>query len=66
MAQQDNYELVMDNTRTVTEAAHKGGVITGRNGAFILADWQGALHVLLDASLQERIRRAAEESGIDE
>lgn len=65
MAQQDNYELVMDNTRTVTQAAREGGVITGRNGAFILADWPGALHVLLDAPLQQRIQRAAEESGID-
>lgn len=64
MAQQDNYELVMDNTRTVTEAAREGGVITGRNGAFILAEWPGALHVLLDGPLQERIQRAAEESGI--
>ena len=65
MAQQDNYDLVMDNTRTVTEAAREGGVITGRNGAFILAEWPGALHVLLDAPLQQRIARAAEESGID-
>ena len=65
MAQQDNHDLVMDNTRTVTEAAREGGVITGRNGAFILAQWPGALHVLLDGPLQERIQRAAEESGID-
>lgn len=65
MAQQDDYELVMDNTRTVTQAAREGGVITGRNGAFILADWPGSLHVLLDAPLEDRIRRAAEESGID-
>jgi cytidylate kinase len=64
-AQQDNYELVMDNTRTVTEAAREGGVITGRNGALILADWPGALHVLLDAPLQLRVERAASESGID-
>jgi cytidylate kinase len=65
MAQRDNYDLVIDNTRTVTNAAREGGVITGRNGAFILAEWPGALHVLLDGPLQERIQRAAEESGID-
>jgi cytidylate kinase len=65
IAQRDNYDLVMDNTRTVTDAAREGGVITGRNGAFILAEWPGALHVLLDGPLQERIERAAEESGID-
>ena len=49
----------------VIEAAREGGVITGRNGALILADWPGALHVLLDGPLQQRIERAAEESGID-
>jgi cytidylate kinase len=64
MAQQDNHQLVMDNTRTVTAAAREGGVITGRNGALILAEWPGALHVLLDGPLEQRIRRAAAESGI--
>jgi len=64
-AQRDNYELVMENTRLVTEEARQGGVIVGRNGALILADWPGALHVLLDGPLQRRIERAAEESGID-
>ena len=65
MAQQDNHALVLDNTRTVMHAARAGGVITGRNGALILADWPGALHVLLDAPLEQRVQRAAEESGID-
>jgi cytidylate kinase len=65
MAQQDNYALVMDNTRVVTEQARAGGVITGRNGALILADWPGALHVLLDGPVEQRVARAAEESGID-
>jgi cytidylate kinase len=65
MAQQDNHALVLDNTRTVLQAAQAGGVITGRNGALILAKWPGALHVLLDAPLQQRVERAAKESGID-
>jgi cytidylate kinase len=64
-AQRDNYELVMENTRTVQEQARAGGVIMGRNGALILADWPGALHVKLDGPLQQRIERAAKESGID-
>ena len=38
-------------------------MITGRNGAVILADWPGALHVLLDGPVQQRIERAAAESG---
>lgn len=63
-AQQDNYDLVMENTRVVIGEAQQGGVITGRNGALILADWPGALHVLLDGPLQQRIERAAEQSGI--
>jgi cytidylate kinase len=32
---------------------------------FILADWPGALHVRLDGPLEQRIARAAQESGID-
>jgi cytidylate kinase len=65
LAQRDNYELVIQNTRFVKEAALEGGVIVGRNGAFILADWPGALHVRLDGPLEQRIARAAKESGID-
>ena len=61
----DTYELVAANTRYVQEAAQEGGVIVGRNGAFILADWPGALHVRLDGPLEQRIARAAQESGID-
>ena len=60
-----NYELLAANTRYVEEAAREGGVIVGRNGAFILADWPGALHVKLDGPLEQRIARAAEEGGID-
>lgn len=61
----DTYELVAANTRYVEESAREGGVIVGRNGAFILADWPGALHVRLDGPLDQRIARAAQESGID-
>jgi cytidylate kinase len=65
MAQQDKYDLVMENTRKVVEDARQGGVIIGRNGALILADWPGALHVKLDGPLSQRIERAAQDSGID-
>ena len=63
-AQRDNYELVMENTREVVESARQGGVIMGRNGALILADWPGALHVKLDGPVQARLERIAETSGI--
>ena len=65
MAQRDDYELVLENTRIVQEQANQGGVITGRNGAFILADRPGALHIMLDGPLAQRIERAARDAGID-
>ena len=64
-AQRDDYELILENTRIVQQQATQGGVITGRNGAFILASWPGALHVKLDGPLAQRIERAARDSGID-
>lgn len=64
MAQRDNYDLVMENTRMVEQQAREGGVITGRNGALILADWPASLHVKLDGPLNQRIERAAADSGI--
>ena len=62
--QRDNYDLVMQNTATVQQWARTGGVIVGRNGAYILADWPTALHVKLDGPLEQRIARAAEDAGI--
>ena len=65
IAQQDDHAVVLQNTREVIQAATEGGVIVGRNGAMILAEWPGALHVLLDGPLQQRIERAAQAGGID-
>jgi len=64
MAQRDDYDVVMENTRVVQQEAHEGGVIMGRNGALILAHWPAALHVKLDAPLEQRVERAAREAGI--
>lgn len=64
MAQRDDHELVLRNTRWVTDAARSGAVIVGRNGAFILARWPGALHVRLDADVRRRVERAARTDGI--
>lgn len=63
-AQRDRYDLVVQNTAQVEQWARAGGVIVGRNGAFILADRPGALHVMLDGPLEQRIVRAAQEAGI--
>ena len=65
-AQQDNYELIMENTREVIESAREGGVIVGRNGALILADWPAALHVKLDSPLRQRLERVAQQTGASE
>src|SRR5438270_12474535 len=65
MAQRDDYELVLENTRIVQEEANQGGVITGRNGAMVLANRPRALHVMLDGPLAQRIERAARDAGID-
>ena len=65
MVQQDKHDLVVENTRKVVEDARQGGVIIGRNGALILADWPVALHVKLDGPVRQRIERAAKDSGID-
>jgi len=64
MAQRDDYDLVMLNTRNVQEEARQGGVILGRNAALILANRPAALHVILDGPLNQRIERAARDSGI--
>jgi cytidylate kinase len=64
MAQRDDYDVVMANTRRVQQEARQGGVITGRNAALILANRPGALHVKLDGPLAQRVERAARESGI--
>ena len=65
-AQRDRYDLVVQNTAQVEQWARAGGVIVGRNGAFILADRPGALHVMLDGPLEQRIVRAAQEAGISQ
>lgn len=62
--QRDRYDLVMDNTGRVQRWAREGGVMVGRNAAFILADWPGVLHLQLDGPVERRIERAAKEAGI--
>jgi hypothetical protein len=65
LAQADDHDLVLQNTRVVKEQAREGGVIVGRNGALILANQPATLHVMLDGPVRQRIERAARESGID-
>ena len=64
VAQRDRYELAVENTRIVQEEAAQGGVVMGRNGAVILAGRPASLHVLLDGPVEQRVARAAEETGI--
>ena len=62
--EQHRQELVEENLRQVQGCAHLGGVMVGRHGALLLADRPHTLHVLLTGSVEDRIERAATESGI--
>lgn len=57
-------ELIEENLRQVQGCAHLGGVLIGRHGALLLADRPNTVHVLLIGSVEDRIGRAATESGI--
>jgi glucuronide carrier protein len=57
-------ELIDENRRQVQDCDHLGGVMIGRHGALLLADRPNAVHVLLTGSVEDRIERAAAESGI--
>jgi len=48
----------------VNRFADEGGVILGRNGAFLLHDRPGSLHVKLVGRLEDRVANAARISGI--
>lgn len=48
----------------VTSHAETGGVIQGRNGAYILRDRPNTLHVKLDGKPEKRVERAARLAGI--
>jgi cytidylate kinase len=65
LAQEQDAEMVDENTRIVKEAGARGVVMLGRNGALILGDIPTALHVQLDAPVEVRIARAAKEEGLD-
>jgi hypothetical protein len=57
-------QLIAENHRQVQGCAHLGGVMIGRHGALLLADRPNTVHVLLTGSVEDRIERAAAESGI--
>jgi cytidylate kinase len=62
--QQQKYDLVMSNNRTVWDDASEGGVIVGRNATVVLASRSNTVHVLLTGTVEDRVERAARESGI--
>lgn len=65
LAQAQDAEMVEENTRLVKEAAARGVVMLGRNGALILGDIPTALHVQIDAPVAVRVARAAQEERLD-
>jgi len=64
-AEQESWvDLAAENTKIVRDEAAIGGVILGRNGAFILQDEPRALHVKLDGHPKARAEHAARLKGI--
>ncbi|MFZ0530510.1 MAG: cytidylate kinase family protein, partial [Propionicimonas sp.] len=59
------YDLVVENNRTLFQATASGGVVLGRNATVVLAENPRALHVKLDGPVETRVARAAAEAGID-
>lgn len=57
-------DVARDNREIVTEEARVGGIILGRNGAFLLNDIPGSLHVKLVGPVEARVTRGAELAGI--
>lgn len=57
-------ELAAQNTKLVRDEAAAGGVILGRNGAFILQDEPRTLHIKLDGRAHARAEHAAALKGI--
>lgn len=57
-------ELIAENHRQVQGCVRLGGVMVGRHGALLLADRPNTVHVLLTGSVEDRVERAAAESGI--
>lgn len=67
IASEANYAaMVESNTPVVQAAADQGGVVQGRNGQYILRDRPNTLHVKLDGPVAQRVKFAAEGSGITE
>lgn len=64
--QEDKYQLIADNTRTVKQFATEGGVVMGCNATVILGDRPNTLHVLLTGDVEDRVKRAAKRLGISE
>lgn len=57
-------EIARRNTEAVLERAEVGGVIMGRNGAFILRDRPNTLHVKLDGIVARRRELAADRRAL--
>lgn len=59
-------DAAKENRQIVADEAKIGGIILGRNGAFLLNGVPGALHVKLVGPVAARVARAAKLAGIPE
>lgn len=65
ISEERSIEETSRQVRADVEAfAEEGGIILGRNGAFLLQNRPQALHVKLVGKLNDRLARAAQASGI--
>jgi cytidylate kinase len=62
--QREQHALIRANDEEVFGQAEQGGVVVGRNGALILAQRPNTVHVLLTGTVEDRVRRGADEGGI--
>ena len=59
-----NFYVASENTRNVLGEVERGGVVLGRNGAFVLQHAVGAIHVRLIAPKSKRIERVMHRTGL--
>lgn len=57
--------LQVEMARAIRDVAADGGVLVGRAGAMVLADYALALHVRLDTAPEARVTELVERRGVD-
>ncbi|VEI13616.1 cytidylate kinase family protein [Trueperella bialowiezensis] len=64
-SEEQNFQVAAENTRNVLAEVANGGVVHGRNGAYVLHHAVGAIHVRLIAPKPKRIERIMHRWGLN-